>query len=174
MAARQVHALLMGEQACVFYGAAEFSRDTDIAVLAEPDNLERLQAALMDLRAGCIAVPPFELDFLRRGHALHLRCHHPEAAEMRVDVMSVMRGLAPFPELLERRTVLADTDGTAYQLLSMPDLVAAKKLSVTRTGQCCAACWRQTISPNTKPSVRRACASGWRNCARRNCWSNCW
>ncbi len=44
MAARQVHALLMGGQACVFYGAAEFSRDTDIAVLAEPDNLDRLQA----------------------------------------------------------------------------------------------------------------------------------
>ena len=44
MAARQVHALLMGGQACVFYGAAEFSRDTDIAVLAEPDNLDPLQA----------------------------------------------------------------------------------------------------------------------------------
>ena len=31
--------LLMGGQACVFYGAAEFSRDADIAILAEPDNL---------------------------------------------------------------------------------------------------------------------------------------
>ena len=43
MAARQVRALLMGGQACVFYGAAEFSRDTDLAVLAEPENLERLR-----------------------------------------------------------------------------------------------------------------------------------
>ncbi len=127
MAARQVRALLMGGQACVFYGAAEFSRDTDIAVLAEPDNLDRLQAALTDLQAACIAVPAFGLDFLRRGHAVHFRCHHPEAAEMRVDVMSVMRGVAPFPELWERRTVLADADGTTYELLSLPDLVAAKK-----------------------------------------------
>ena len=127
MAARQVRALLMGGQACVFYGAAEFSRDTDIAVLAEPDNLDRLQAALTDLQARRIAVPPFELDFLRRGHAVHFRCHHPEAAEMRVDVMSVMRGVAPFLELWERRTVLADADGTHYELLSLPDLVAAKK-----------------------------------------------
>ncbi len=117
----------MGGQACVFYGAAEFSRDTDIAVLAEPDNLDRLRAALTDLRAECIAVPPFELDFLRRGHAIHFRCHDPEAAAMRVDVMSVMRGVAPFPELWERRTVLTDTAGAAYQLLSLPDLVAAKK-----------------------------------------------
>ncbi|NBV23609.1 MAG: hypothetical protein EBS05_17030 [Proteobacteria bacterium] len=127
MAARQVRALLMGEQACVFYGAAEFSRDTDIAVLAEPANLDRLQAALMDLHAECIAVPSFQLDFLLRGHAVHFRCGHPEAAEMRVDVMSVMRGVAPFPELWERRTELADADGTHYKLLSLPDLVAAKK-----------------------------------------------
>jgi hypothetical protein len=32
---------LMGDQACVFYGAAEFSRDTDIAVLSETENLSR-------------------------------------------------------------------------------------------------------------------------------------
>lgn len=127
MAARQVRALLMGGQACVFYGAAEFSRDTDIAVLAEPDNLDRLQAALTDLQARRIAVPPFELDYLLRGHAVHFRCGHPEAAAMRVDVMSVMRGVAPFPELWERRTVLADADGTHYELLALPDLIAAKK-----------------------------------------------
>ncbi|MCY2988105.1 MAG: hypothetical protein NTY19_09620, partial [Planctomycetota bacterium] len=31
-----VRCLLMGGQACVIYGAAEFSRDTDLVVLAEP------------------------------------------------------------------------------------------------------------------------------------------
>ena len=36
-----VRHLLMGGQACVFYGAAEFSRDTDLAILAEPSNIER-------------------------------------------------------------------------------------------------------------------------------------
>jgi hypothetical protein len=35
MRTHRVRALLMGGQACVFYGAAEFSRDTDFAVLAE-------------------------------------------------------------------------------------------------------------------------------------------
>ena len=49
MAARQVRALLMGGQACVFYGAAEFSRDTDLAVLAEPGNLDRLRTAAIGL-----------------------------------------------------------------------------------------------------------------------------
>ncbi len=39
----------MGGQACVFYGAAEFSRDTDIAVLSESENLARLAEALAEL-----------------------------------------------------------------------------------------------------------------------------
>ena len=33
MAAHRVRALPMGGQACVFYGAAEFSRDTDLLIL---------------------------------------------------------------------------------------------------------------------------------------------
>ena len=37
-----VRFLLIGGQACVFYGAAEFSRDTDIVILAEPANLKKL------------------------------------------------------------------------------------------------------------------------------------
>jgi hypothetical protein len=38
----RVRVLLMGGQACVFYGAAEFSRDTDLAILASSENLARL------------------------------------------------------------------------------------------------------------------------------------
>src|SRR5271166_3985913 len=73
MRKRRVRALLMGGQACVFYGAAEFSRDTDFAILADTANLARLQWALDDLQAGVIAVPPFALKYLRRGHAVHFR-----------------------------------------------------------------------------------------------------
>ena len=71
MRTHRVRALLMGGQACVFYGAAEFSRDTDFAILADAANLARLRRALADLRAEAIAVPPFELKYLRRGHAIH-------------------------------------------------------------------------------------------------------
>ena len=94
-----VETLLMGGQACVLYGAAEFSRDTDIVVLANPANLDRLSIALADLEAKCIAVPLFELEYLLRGHAVHFRCHHRKADGMRIDVMSVMRGVDPFEEL---------------------------------------------------------------------------
>jgi hypothetical protein len=37
-----VRALLMGGQACVFYGAAEFSRNADLALLADEENLHSL------------------------------------------------------------------------------------------------------------------------------------
>jgi hypothetical protein len=117
----------MGGQACVFYGAAEFSRDTGFAILADAENLARLRKALAELRAEPIAVPPFELKFLKRGHAVHFRCQHPEALRMRVDVMSKMRGVDPFASLWRRRTTIALPDGTKCDLLSLPDLVQAKK-----------------------------------------------
>jgi hypothetical protein len=127
MRAHRVRALLMGGQACVFYGAAEFSRDTDFAILADATNLARLRKALADLRAEPIAVPPFELKYLRRGHAIHFRCQHPEAVRMRVDVMSKMRGVDTFSKLWQRRTTIELPDGTKCDLLSLPDLVQAKK-----------------------------------------------
>ena len=40
--AHRVRALLMGGQACVFYVAAEFNRDTDFIILADAPNLARL------------------------------------------------------------------------------------------------------------------------------------
>jgi len=117
----------MGGQACVFYGAAEFSRDTDFAILADAPNLARLRKALAELQAEPIAVPPFALKHLRRGHAIHFRCQHPEALQMCVDVMSKMRGVDSFPNLWRRRTTLQIPDGEKCDLLSLSDLVQAKK-----------------------------------------------
>ena len=127
MRAHRVRALLMGGQACVFYGAAEFSRDTDFAILADAKNLARLRKALAELRAKPIAVPPLAIKFLRRGHAVHFRCQHPEALRMRVDVMSKMRGVDAFAKLWTRRTTLQISSGEKCDLLSLPDLVRAKK-----------------------------------------------
>ena len=127
LAAYQVRYLLMGGQACVLYGAAEFSRDTDVVVLAEAENLDRLARALGELQAECVAVPPFAPEYLQRGHAVHFRCRHPEASGMRVDVMAVLRGVAPFEELWQRRTTLEVEPGAFLEVLALPDLVQAKK-----------------------------------------------
>lgn len=118
-----VRALLMGGQACVAYGASEFTRDIDIAVLAEPANLEALRAALVDLDAQVIAVPPLDIRHLEAGHAVHFRCQAPPAEGVRLDVMGRLRGVDSFPALWARRRVLSN----GLQLLALPDLVAAKK-----------------------------------------------
>lgn len=117
----------MGGQACVFYGGAEFSRDCDIAILCESQNLARLQESLDELRARPIAVPPFEPEYLLRGHAVHFRCHVPEADNIRLDMMARMRGVSAFDELWSRRTTFEDESGKAIELMSLPDLVRAKK-----------------------------------------------
>jgi hypothetical protein len=117
----------MGGQACILYGGAEFSRDVDLAVLAAPDNLQRLGQALDKLQACVIAVPPFKSDHLLRGHAIHFRCSHPEVFGLRIDVMSNMRGVSSFEELWGRRTTFDVAPGLSLNLLSLPDLVKAKK-----------------------------------------------
>jgi hypothetical protein len=127
MRERHVEALLMGGQACVLYGAAEFSRDADFAILASPENLGRLRSALDDLQAEEIAVPPFEMKYLERGHAIHFRCKHPEASNLRVDVMARLRGVDPFDALWSRRTTWDLPRGLEIDSLSLPDLVTSKK-----------------------------------------------
>jgi hypothetical protein len=116
----------MGGQACVLYGAAEFSRDTDLVLLASPDNLARLQAALDELQAEVIAVPPFALHYLERGHAIHFAYGDRRTGRMRIDIMARMRNVAPFSILWERRTTLS-LDDVDVDVLALPDLVAAKK-----------------------------------------------
>jgi hypothetical protein len=124
---RQVRYLLMGGQACVLYGAAEFSRDTDLSVPLLADNYELLAVALSDLQAVCIAIPPFDWEYLRRGQALHFRCGLSDAEDMRIDVLAIMRGVAPFDELWARRTTIQGEDGLQIEVMALPDLVQAKK-----------------------------------------------
>ncbi len=117
----------MGGQACILYGAAEFSRDIDFAILASEENLVQLTAALDELDADVIAVPPFSIEYLERGHAIHFRCATPEADGLRVNVMTKLRGVDDFEQLWERRNTIASDDGVEFHLMSLPDLVKAKK-----------------------------------------------
>jgi hypothetical protein len=122
-----LRSLLMGGQACIAYGAAEFSRDIDLAVLCSAANLTRLRQALGDLAAVPVFVPPLGESYLRRGHACHFRCQTPEVAGLRVDIMSVLRGCDAFEKLWERRGVISSRELGRVGLLGLPDLVTAKK-----------------------------------------------
>lgn len=123
----RVRFLLTGGQACVLYGGAEFSRDTDIAIMPDEENLDALHNALHELKAEQIAVPPCSLAYLQRGHALHYRCRDECAAGMRLDVMSVMRNTASFDTLWIRRTTVTIASDLEVDCISLPDLVQSKK-----------------------------------------------
>jgi hypothetical protein len=122
----------MGGQACVFYGAAQFSKDVDLALLAEEENFTRLRAALDELQAVRIAVPRFDPALLARGHAVHFRCQCPEASGLRVDVMTRLRDLPEFPALWARRTTVTEESGDRFDLMAVEDLVQAKKTQRSR------------------------------------------
>jgi hypothetical protein len=116
----------MGGQACVFYGAAEFSRDLDLLILADSANLRLLQQAFRDLEAEPIAVPELTEAHLARGHAVHFRCHRPDVDKLRIDVMARLRGDPSFEDLWARRTTI-EAEGEEIDILALEDLVAAKK-----------------------------------------------
>ncbi|MCL4180878.1 MAG: hypothetical protein KJ072_24410 [Verrucomicrobia bacterium] len=127
-----VQALLMGGQACVFYGAAQVSKDVDFVLLAEDANFGRLSLALAALAARRIAVPRFDPVLLARGHAIHFRCTAPGVQDLRIVVMTRLRDLPEFQVLWDRRTTFEDRDGIQFNLLCVPDLVQAKKTQRAR------------------------------------------
>jgi hypothetical protein len=122
----------MGGQACVLYGAAEYSRDLDLAVLATRDALTPLKAALDSLKATVIAVPELEIRYLERGHGVHFSVPDDSAPPLRVDIMSRMRGIDNFDALWARRTTIAlpgvpPSPDVVVDVMALEDLVAAKK-----------------------------------------------
>lgn len=123
----EVKSLLIGGQACIIYGAAEFSRDSDFVVLCEAANLSRLKKALKLLKATAIYVPPLEKEYLEKGHACHFRCFAKGVERLRVDIMAKMRGCGPFEDLWARRKSVKLAGNGVVEVLSLEDLVASKK-----------------------------------------------
>lgn len=117
----------MGGQACVLRGAAEFSRDVDLAVAVSPGNLDRLRRALAELKAEPVFFPALSEEVLRRGHACHFRCMAPGMDALRVDVMTVMRGADPFERLWRRRETARIPGAGSVPVLAFEDLVVIKK-----------------------------------------------
>ncbi len=123
----EVRSLLIGGQASIVYGAAEFSRDADFSILASAANLSRLKNALSDLKAENIYVPPLEKKYLDRGHACHFRCGEGVAAGIRIDILSKMKGCDDFSKLWKRRYTVKTEEGKSIQVIGLEDLVQSKK-----------------------------------------------
>lgn len=124
---QKVKSLLIGGQACILYGAAEFSRDSDFVVLAEPANLEALKKALKALKAVPVYFPDLSIECLAKGHASHFRCRARGVEGLRVDVMGRLKGCEPFNRLWTRRSRVRVPGAGNIDVLSLTDLVESKK-----------------------------------------------
>jgi len=118
---------LIGGQACIIYGAAEFSRDSDFVVLSMEENLDRLQKALKHLQAETIYFPPFETEYLERGHACHFCCGIKDIENLRIDVLTKLRGCDEFDKLWSRRKTVKIKNNRSIDIISLQDLVRSKK-----------------------------------------------
>jgi hypothetical protein len=121
----QIRALLIGGQAAILYGAAEFSRDSDFVLFVTRENLELLVGALDELEAERIVFPPLTLSALRKGHGVHLRCRAAGVKAQRVDLLG---RLQPFSQLWERRHFAKLPDGGLLPVIGLHDLVQSMKI----------------------------------------------
>ncbi len=123
----RVKALLIGGQACILYGAAEFSRDIDLSVLISTENLEALRKVLRELEAEPVFYPDLSMEALLKGHACHFRCQRKDLKGLRVDVIGVMRGVDDFHELWKRREEVEAPEIGKILVIGLSDLVKSKK-----------------------------------------------
>jgi hypothetical protein len=124
---QKVKSLLIGGQACIVYGAAEFSRDSDFVVLASPANFKALTGALKILKAVPVYYPELTIPYLLKGHACHFRCGARGAEGLRVDIMSKLKGCDAFEKLWARRSRVKIPGLGAIGIISLEDLVQSKK-----------------------------------------------
>lgn len=123
----KVKALLIGGQACIIYGAAEFSRDVDLAVMISPGNMAKIRKALEELGAENIFVPDLSAEVLRRGHACHFRVPKGDPKGFRIDIIAKMRGVASFHAIWKNRLEVQLPGIGPVAVMGLRDLVGSKK-----------------------------------------------
>ena len=122
-----VKSLLIGGQACIVYGAAEFSRDSDFIIFCDSENIAKLKKALSELKARNIYVPPLKKEFLDKGHACHFRCYAEDIKNLRIDILARLRGCDNFEELWKRRYTVNLPHNKIIEVIGIEDLVQSKK-----------------------------------------------
>lgn len=119
-AEENVRYLLVGGYAVGFHSRPRFTKDIDIWIADEPDNVDRAYRALV--RFGAPAGVVNSLRTMRPDEILYMG-----APPMRVDVFKHVDGV-DFNHAYQNRTE-ADWDGVHVQLIGVEDLITAKRAS---------------------------------------------
>jgi hypothetical protein len=123
-----VEYLLISGQATVLYGAATFSEDIDLWIAPSAVNCRQFLAALHACRASFYKLtPPFEPEFLSRGHGFHFRLPGPaQASPVFLDVMGAPPRVGSF-SVVRACARRMETDWGRLTVIGLKDLVELKK-----------------------------------------------
>jgi hypothetical protein len=122
----QLDYLLIGGQATIIYGAADFTQDVDIWIRSDVDNFQRLLRALASCRARIHKLtPPLTLRWARRGHGFHFLVP-AKGSRVPLDVMARPPRVRGFGAA-KKRARIEDTDWGRLPVVAEEDLVLLKR-----------------------------------------------
>lgn len=119
--AAEIRFVVVGGLAVIRHGVVRATKDVDVAVAMDPENLLRLATLIDRWQATNPDGTPLRRRDLPPGGALPLRTPH-----CLVDVLSEQLLRSPFDEVLERSEV-KKIDGVAVPICALADLVAMKR-----------------------------------------------
>jgi hypothetical protein len=127
LASQDVDFVVIGGLAAVAHGSRRMTRDIDIVVRPDDDNLARLEAALTELGAVQLLptaeapVTPADIAMIALGTTLHTR-----SPAGRLDVVGAPAGAAPYAELA-RRAMATQIGSVEVRIAGLDDLIAMKR-----------------------------------------------
>jgi hypothetical protein len=128
LATHAVDYVLIGGLAAVAHGSRRMTRDIDIVVRPDDDNLARLEAALSALGAAKLVaagarlpIEPSDIAMVALGTTLHTR-----SPAGRLDIVGAPAGAAPYEQLAER-SVTSRVAGVETRIAGLDDLIAMKR-----------------------------------------------
>lgn len=122
----KVRYLLIAGRACIFYGATEFTRDLDIWVEPESENLSRLSQVMKQLGAKQRFLPHLEQKYLLQGHAVHYMLD-----DFRIDILGQPPRVGKFSDVYSYAES-AVIDGVSCMIVDLRNLVKMKKTQRAR------------------------------------------
>ena len=118
-----VRYLLISGQACVLYGASQFTEDVDLWVQPASSNLESFLRAMARVRAVVYKLtPPITLKYVRKGHGFHFRI----GADLFLDMMGHPPRVGAFLAAFSRARKFK-TDWGTLRVSAPEDLVLLKR-----------------------------------------------
>ena len=118
-----VRYVLIGGIALIRHGVVRATRDVDVILAPEPENLENLRTLIANWRATRPDGSPLPEDAVTSGRTIHLSTPHGE-----LDVLVELLPPLSFTELAGRAESRR-VDGVEAMICSLADLVALKRIA---------------------------------------------